>query len=79
MIGVDDAGLGLVDMCTDHSVPHHEVYLPPGAAFSFDLTIPSKRLPKTCRQAGKEIRVVLCYELGEKRLTHSNAATLAMK
>jgi len=45
MLEYDDTGMGLLDLCKVAKPTPQSVYLPAGAAFSFDMTIPVDHLP----------------------------------
>jgi len=79
LITCEDAGIGLLDVCTVSRPTSHEVYLPVDSAFSFNLNIPSNRLPSACSEKGREISVCVCYEMEDGLSVRSNVIRVAMK
>lgn len=79
LITCEDTGIGLLDVCTVSRPTSHEVYLPRGSAFSFDLNIPPDRLPSECAEKGRQISVCVCYEMEDGASVRSNVIQVAMK
>ena len=79
MVSYGETGMGLVDKCANQTPKEHEVFLPGGAAFSFNMSLAPDNLPHEAVGAGKSINVFLCYELGEQRLVHSNVVKAELR
>lgn len=76
MVGYDDTGMGLLDVCNKKTdVVMHEVFLPVGATFSFDLKIPIVRLPKAANTPGKKLSILTCYADESTNVIHSNTVS----
>ena len=72
-VSYDDTGMGLLDVCNNKKARSaHEVFLPAGASFSFDLKIPVGRLPELARKPGKKLTIQACYVDDSTKLVHSN-------
>ena len=74
-----DWGMGLLDACYGRGCPDSGIILPAGASYSFDIRIPTERLPRSCQFNPKDLTVQLCYELDEGQLVHSNTVQAVMK
>lgn len=83
IVAFDETGIGLLDLYKEKSKPaerrERKVVLSANEGFSFDVLLPPDRLPEACRKKGKQITVLLCYELGEGRLVHSKPVKVSMK
>lgn len=64
IIEYEDAGMGLLDLCREENPTPHETFLPAGAAFSFDIRIPTANLPTKCRAVGSKFSVKFCFKDG---------------
>ena len=78
LLGSEQTGLGLLDLCKAQKPQPHETFLPAGATFAFDLTIPPERIPQTMREAGREIQVKLCFCLSDGGVIHSPTAKVSL-
>ena len=70
--------MGLLELCKKHSTQPHEVMSPPTGAFSFDMTIPSDRLPESRQVKGAKLQVYLTFQLGDDAFVHSDVAEVTM-
>ena len=72
MVSYGEKGMSLRHVCANQKPTEHEVFLPSGAAFAFNMHLAPDSLPSGAVGAGKVINVFLCYELGAQRFVHSN-------
>lgn len=79
MVSYGKTGMGLVDKCAQQEPAGHELFLPSGAAFSFNVHLAPGTLPAEAVGAGKIINVFFCYELGEQGLVHSNVVQAELR
>ena len=62
MLEYDDTGMGLLDLCKVAKPTPQSVYLPAGAAFSFDMTIPVDHLPDAVLKANKPFALYFSFD-----------------
>jgi hypothetical protein len=65
IVSYGDTGVGLLDACKTKKPTPHEVFLPAGATFGFDMTIPEACLPEEAAKEGSDISLQLCYDLSD--------------
>jgi hypothetical protein len=79
MVAYDGTGMGLLDVCKSKKPKKHETFLPAGADFSFNVTIPPDCLPAECLKKGKQIKVKFCYDCEDDVQVDSNELTVTLK
>lgn len=72
MVAYGEKGKSLRDTCAVQKPTDHEVFLPSGAAFSFNMKLGPDSIPKEALEAGNVIHVFLSYDLPEQKFIHSN-------
>ncbi len=78
MVSFGDTGIGLRDLCKKTNPTPHEVFLPAGATFGFDMTIPLDCLPEAVFEKGQELSVQLCLDLCDGTQAKSSLATVRL-
>lgn len=79
LISCDNTGVGLLDVCTAPKPTPHEVFLPTDSTFSFDLNIPTARLPEVCLKKDQQLSVHVCYETDDHHTIESNVLKFTMQ
>ena len=79
LVAYDNTGMGLCDFCKTKPHCAQEKTLASKASYPLDIAIPTNRLPEKCRKPGKTFSVLLCFELGENKLVHSNTIEVELK
>lgn len=79
MLGSSETAISLLDSCKAKKPVQHEVFLPIGATFEFDVTIPSDYFPVGSTKSGEALVVQLCLELSDGTKLCSEAKTATLK
>ncbi|MDA3798437.1 MAG: hypothetical protein PF692_05075 [Kiritimatiellae bacterium] len=79
MLGSSETAISLLDVCKAKKPVQHEVFLPIGATFEFDVTIPSDYFPVGSTQPGEALVIQLCLELTDGTRLCSEAKTAKLK
>lgn len=78
MVGYAESGMGLYDVCKEKNPTPHSVFLPSGATFSFNMTIPVECLPKKALAKGMPITLQLCYDVDDDTQVSSPEIEVAL-
>jgi hypothetical protein len=79
MLGSEITAMSLMDGCAGKNPERHAVFLPSGAAFEFDMSIPAASLPEGAAAKGEELAVQLCLELADDNSLCSDAVLKTLK